>query len=216
MCGLFAYRGTDLPDADRLDEIALAASTRGPHAFGLYGRSEQAEWLYKHRGALARQWPSCASQAHSYPLLIGHCRLSTSGRLDDHCTMSNNQPLQRGPLVLAHNGIVPLEAPAEALFTRCDSEIALLYLHPVRGGTLAERVQAFLHRLPPTEPYALIVTDGGELVSACRGLPLYGRFEQGVYLCSRAFTGAVALPDGALLTTRGQEVAIHRESEVFA
>jgi glutamine phosphoribosylpyrophosphate amidotransferase len=88
MCGLFGAIGPAI-DPVILQQLALLAGTRGPHACGWVYEGRPGQILtMKYHGPIKPRVPQLGMVKTR--LLIGHCRLSTSG---SHHDPTNNQPL---------------------------------------------------------------------------------------------------------------------------
>ena len=192
MCGLFASMGA--PDVDVVHSIASRAATRGPHGFGIFATSPEndTEARLAHAGDITPFLPEIGDFAHR-GVLIGHCRLATSGGAADHAAMANAQPITRGRFTIAHNGTAR-HAVLNELFSSCDSEALLAYMDLRISRPLEYRLQSIDEVVGQGEPAAVIAYDGEILHAFSRGLPLFVRQDPGaVYLCSRRFDGAEPL-----------------------
>ncbi len=172
MCGVFGFCGIK-PDADLLQEIALLAGTRGPHAHGIYWTDENGNHIRKGAGQIK---PAILKDVMP-ALLIGHCRLSTSGT---YHMEQNNQPIVCGGIAVSHNGNIPdyLELSREtgiALSTCCDSEI-LCHLAGRYG--IEKAISA-----TKGAPTALLLLHNNQLTVFRKKLPLYVLHTEGSYYC---------------------------------
>lgn len=193
MCGLYGFvRGGGPPQADVLRHVAGLAGTRGPHAHGQAARGA--------RHVAAGPLDAARLSVPQGGSLIGHARMATAGRHDD---LSCAQPLQAGPLFLAHNGTVPGHrdhARRAGLTLQTDSDSEVLALLLAREATLIGAAEV-LEQLTPGLPLALLALyPDGRVLAARRGHPLYAlRAAEGTYLCSLPFGAAQPLPDASLV-----------------
>lgn len=137
MCGVFGFVSYDEkgPDLSRLEVIAKATMTRGPHAFGFAwldwnGRLK----MFKRTGRIVDHLGLLA-MAKNARILIGHCRYATHG---DPGNNSNNHPHPADGGWIVHNGVVSNHEDLAAEYdlwptTECDSEVLGLLIGASRG-----------------------------------------------------------------------------------
>ncbi len=179
-------------DTGLLLKAALLAETRGPHAFGMAWRGTAAIEILRIPDRFSNHTDKL-TQAADTPLLLGLCRLSTSGTPIDN---RNNQPVQINYNFLVHNGNVHLYEQIYQQYdytphTDCDSEALLLLamrtnVHDAVGivGQYSRLAAAFL--FPDT------------LVLVAHGHPLYLlKTDHGTYFCSRQMSPHVTLRRGS-------------------
>ena len=203
MCGLFGFIGLR-PNVDVLREASLLAARRGPQSCG---------WVTARHGALgARRYTlpmwDMVEGLEAGGLVLGHCRLATSG---DYDSIKDTQPLllsDRQPdarmvfgeeevlgVAMCHNGSVDVDRlNPKGMDSGCDTEALL---RRASGGT-ADALGNALLDLGNEVPYAILMTDGEKVLAACRGLPLYvDKRPGGVYFCSLPLTSSsVRLGEG--------------------
>ncbi|GAA0508526.1 hypothetical protein [Deinococcus depolymerans] len=188
MCGVYGYhRRSGPPQADLLAHLATLAGTRGPHAHG------HAAAGVRHVALGAVNPAGLSTVVDS---VIGHARMTTAGHYQD---LSCVQPLQAGPLFIAHNGTVPahrFHATTHGLTLQTGSDSEVLGQLLARAVTLSG-VASLLDHLTPGLPLALLVLDAdGSVTAARRAHPLHVRRDPaGTYLCSLPFPGSEPLPD---------------------
>lgn len=131
--------------------------------------------------------------------LIGHCRLSTSG---DYHDMRNNQPIVSDMgFAVSHNGNIPRSSELArktgvSLKTDCDSEI-LLRIAEKYG--IEDTIMMFSHY-----PMTVLFLQQDKIFAYRNQMPLFIRRDsRGIYLCSRRFRRAEAVPNGELLRLEG-------------
>lgn len=193
MCGVFGSCGT-AADVDLLQEIALLAGTRGPHAHEIFWTDSRGSHIRKEIGRIRPEILKNVMPA----LLIGHCRLSTSG---SYRMEQNNQPIICGDIAVSHNGNIPdyLEIAREkgiTLSTCCDSEILchLAGRYGVQNAITATK----------GAPTALLLLQNNKMTVFRRRLPLYAlHTDGGYYFCSRSFRDAAQIPENEELTFEG-------------
>jgi asparagine synthetase B (glutamine-hydrolysing) len=185
MCGIFGFVGS-APNLERLKEVAVLASSRGVHSWGIEwqsGSKKGSGKLEDNLGVLALTEDS--------PVVLGHCRLATIGAYNGVI-----QPLNTEHLSVAHNGnIYNYKQLAQkigySLKTDCDSEIIGALME--RGATLQDVSDTIQTN------HAILVRQGTKLKAVHRGLPLFvGKFPEGIYYCSRKFRGSVPLREGVM------------------
>lgn len=175
MCGIFAYFGN--PDRGIVNQLAIEASRRGPHAYGW----ATAKGCVKSPGNLA----DAADRIPLSDWMIGNARMMTSG---DYTDNRNNQPLVDNGITLTHNGnVYTYRAIYERLgympMTENDSE-ALIAL--CRHDPHWQRV--ILEEIAPSSPLAAILRTPGQTYIIRAGHPLYGLQTQDCrYYGSRPF-----------------------------
>ncbi len=158
MCGIFGFAsdGRHGPDIKRLEKIALATETRGPHAFGfawIDGRGRLK--MFKQQGRI-RDRLACLRWLADARMVVGHCRFATHG---DPADNANNHPHPCDGGWLVHNGVIRgyreiVEGYLLAPQTECDSEVLALLIEDL-DGTLIERCQR-----------AAAICEGGALAMA--------------------------------------------------
>jgi glutamine phosphoribosylpyrophosphate amidotransferase len=180
MCGLFAFYGKKIEPA-MLAYAAEQAFRRGPEAIGFayLGKQKIERKVFLELApAIKTLWDI------QVPVVIGHCRLATSGKR----TIGDAQPIVQNGLILAHNGTVPnYRQLGLKLRTGCDSE-AILKLS-TSGNSTRQFEAAVNSALVKTQQtlrnYAVIISDGKQLVYSRRYHPLYRhKAPGGYYLCS--------------------------------
>lgn len=181
MCGIFGFSGRTYPKDDVMREIAYLAGTRGCHSNGI-------AWLLPDGSIQTKKYlgkinPDTIFNGVRAKVIIGHCRLSTSGPP----TLANAQPLVLHNKAIAHNGTIrqypTLSLPYKSfLRTKCDSEI-LLHIPPRKLFTELSQ-----------DPYACLMLSNGELTAIRRELPLYElKTDEGTYYCSRQFRNSTLI-----------------------
>jgi len=190
MCGLFGFIGSKI-DVGLATDAALLAETRGPHAFGFAWRGDNALEILRYPDRFSNHKDSLARVAGTN-ILIGLCRLSTSGTPKDN---QNNQPVVIDDNLLVHNGNVHT---FKRIFqdynytptTACDSEALLLL-------SLKTDVSHAVATVGAHSPLAAAFLFPDSLVLAAYNHPLYLHPTQhGTYFCSRRMT-----PHATLLRT---------------
>ncbi len=200
MCGLWGFIG-DEPQEKILDAIVRAASTRGPHAWGVAMDDGAGPCRHVSLTPLSDEVDEAVGLGLGRSCFIGHSRLATSS-YRSRSQEEDVQPLLVRWTALAHNGTVRNAGDFELpLHTGNDSE-ALLQRIATSHGELGVRVLAAMQDLPPV-PHALIVMERGALVAARRdgvlspsltagrqgvvaAHPLFSwTTDHGTYLCSR-------------------------------
>jgi len=201
MCGIFGFVGGP-PALEVLAQVALGASTRGPHAFGF-------AWLnggihvFKEPGHLADNLPLLSLMLRA-PAGIGQARLATSGEWWEN---ANNQPLSTERAAIVHNGNVYncrqiFEQRGWTPRTGSDSEgiLCLADLSP-NFYSLALEIVSHVDR---RSPLAVMVLGTEHLLAVRRGHPLYAGEIGGVrYYCSRKVR-----PEMELLDDEREEVQL--------
>jgi len=192
MCGLFGFIAADNiagPDVDELLQVAQAAAERGPHGWGMvtYHCREEDPTPHEYRRhrelglpvvSMARVIPKAATSAL---LVVGHCRLATTGHEADPDEL---QPLKLGPdNWFAHNGTVPdADSIAQSfgmkLTTGNDSEVLgrLATLGLGGGGdvTLVEALSRACNDMTDRDkPFAAAWLVGHKIALVRRGHPLW-------------------------------------------
>lgn len=192
MCGVFGFVGRKYPERDIMQEIAFLAGTRGCHSNGVAWLTPDGTIQVKKQ--LGKIVPETLLTGVTSKMIIGHCRLATSGPP----TLANAQPLITSTMAVAHNGTIRSYPRLALQFkgrlrTQCDSE--LLLLMPMQE----------LFRLD-TSPYAVLFVKDGQLTAARRELPLYGleTADGGIYYCSRKFRNAKLIANNTQITTSWQ------------
>lgn len=183
MCGIFGFSGRTYPKEEIMREIAYLAGTRGCHSNGVAWL--QPDGSIQTKKCLGKINPDTIFLGVKSKVIIGHCRLSTSGPP----TLANAQPLVSRDMAIAHNGTIrgytALSLPYKSVLrTACDSEL-LLHIPPQK--LFAELSQ---------DPYACLAISNGELTAMRRDLPLYKlTTDEGTYYCSRQFRTSTLIPN---------------------
>lgn len=195
MCGIFGAIGNSI-DELLLQEIAREALKRGPQAYGI---------AWYEDGNICRQIntkpisPKKAFKGIKTNVIIGNCRLSTSGTFTD---VSNNQPIIIEDTTISHNGNIrsylQIADEIEAdLFSSCDSEIIC---HLINQFGVHEAID----RLSTEMPMALLILHNNKITAFRKGQPLYVRSVDGChYLCSREFIGSKIIEEGVIVEFGG-------------
>lgn len=190
MCGLFGYFGFHC-DGRKLNQLAKLAERRGPHAWGIAAFWEYKEpWIGRFTTTYSKT-KEHAGGAMWAKVVVGHCRLATTGKL----SVADTQPLEHSGVVVAHNGVIHRHRDLARLYevelaTDNDSELAAALM----GGSLAgsDRALGVMGRAP----FAMLATDGHGLLAVSGGQPLY---TDGEYFCSVEFEGAEPMLEGMVL-----------------
>jgi glucosamine 6-phosphate synthetase-like amidotransferase/phosphosugar isomerase protein len=193
MCGVYGFiaRGKDGPNMERLRQMALAAETRGPHAFGWAFVNRDGRLLhYKSPGRVSEHL-GLMDELEGCRAVIGHCRYATAGSPDNNL---NNHPFACDGGFIVHNGTIPsadriLDRKGLRAVSQCDSELLALLVEIAPGRSWRERVTWTVERVSSVAP-ALVLAGlwkPGHLVLARAGNPLFvGAGRRGVYFCSLA------------------------------
>lgn len=195
MCGLFAVSGAYF--AETLRDVALLASTRGPHSHGVAWFDGESLRVSRASGPLTSASVSKLPRAAAWAV-AGHSRLATTGV--NVADVSSAQPLDCGDIVVCHNGRVPrfaALAAAEGLAPSTDNDSEVL------GRLIAKRIpldgiaRAIVNAVRsacPSTPGALVVLHRSALAFYAFGQPLFARVTPTwSAVCSREFAGAVAV-----------------------
>lgn len=189
MCGI----GLALLARPSAARAALAAATPGIAARGPHMHGALIDHAYRIVGEGALPDLTDAIDTGTVPTptssVLLHSRLATSTyRLE----LADAQPLTRGGVAIAHNGVVPAwPAYRDAATTSNDSEAILLAL--LDGATLADAVAAT--GLTDT-PHAVIAYTPREGWVAHRlRLPLYAMTTPGALIVASRLPGAAPLPE---------------------
>lgn len=145
MCGVFGFvsNGGHNFDLRRLEKIALATESRGPHAFGLSWIDSRGRLkMFKKTGRISDHL-GILEMAIDAEMLIGHCRYATHGSPQNNL---NNHPHSVDGGWLVHNGVIRnheklIDDYSLAPVTDCDSEVLGLLIEEL-DGTLIERAIA--------------------------------------------------------------------------
>jgi glutamine phosphoribosylpyrophosphate amidotransferase len=190
MCGLFGYLGRGV-NGETIRRLAVLAAQRGPDSWGMYENLDDSTIMVHHDGKLDLRF---MDQIEGRRLVIGHCRLATSGSL------GVIQPIECGKLVIAHNGNFYDAARIRPTLkeqpnTDCDTEVLGLAIEAGchRKGLLGSTVSVMANRLK-TSPTAILATLGRRVVAFAEDLPLFAaKRPEGTYFCSLAFEGATPI-----------------------
>lgn len=191
MCGIFGAIGKNI-DLLILQEIAVQARKRGPHAYGI-------SW-YENEEICTRKKPTAINPQKAFhgiqcSAIIGHCRLATSGSYKD---IANNQPMVMDDLAISHNGNIRsylqiAKSMGIELKTHCDSEIIC---HMIKKFGVNET----LKRLDSEMPMALLLLQKEKIITFRKGQPLYVQYKDGCfYFCSRKFLNAELMEEGKVI-----------------
>lgn len=192
MCGIFGFiqagEGKG-PTINSLKAMAVAAETRGRHAFGLsWIDSEGRLHCYKQSGRIG-QHLDVLNLCVGAKAVIGHTRWATHGDVGDN-TNNHPHPVDGGWLV--HNGIVTNYAELirdHRLLpqSRCDSEVLGLLIERFKGSLL-KRVRRTVEEVATDAPFAMAAlwNRPGRVIVVKRGNPVFvGKGRTGnVYFCS--------------------------------
>lgn len=210
MCGLFGFVGSR-PDLTVLSEVALAASVRGPHGWGVAWANGKPLQVERHMGPMALPVDQLARTAG---LVAGHARMVTSGRQD---RLDDYQPVVSTGLALAHNGTCPEAIELASLqglapVTGVDSAALLALIEAGHAPAWPDRVERALALVAPVGPTALLLLVPGAGVLTLRrrsiagrpGHPLFWHHGPGgLYLSSRSLgPGWVEHPDDTTMWWR--------------
>jgi asparagine synthetase B (glutamine-hydrolysing) len=179
MCGLFGFIGRSA-QGEVIRKLAFLASQRGPDSWGVFSRGR---WWDKLRQS--GKLDPAEIGVEDKQLVIGHCRLATSGAL------GAIQPITCGEVVIAHNGnfydaIRFRPAFFPRLKTDCDSEVLGLAIDAEsRKASLLRSVVSVMAKRLNCSPTAFLVARRRRLVAFSQGLPLFQlRRQEGTYFCS--------------------------------
>lgn len=193
MCGLFGFCGT-VPEQNLLQEIAVLAGTRGPHAHGIAWGEDGKISYRKGEGRIKPSFLDGIRPA----LLIGHCRLSTSGT---YHKMQNNQPIISGDIAVSHNGNILKYADLAKkmnihLETDCDSEVLCKIAEKYGFDTAIQTASG--------APIALLLLQNNTITAYRYRMPLFFLSrESGFYFCSRKFESAEPIPECKIMKFEG-------------
>jgi hypothetical protein len=192
MCGIFGFIQAGAgkgPTLANLKEMAVAAESRGRHAFGVsWIDAEGRLHCYKQAGRIS-QHLDVLNLCVGAKAVIGHTRWATHGSIDDN-TNNHPHPVDGGWLV--HNGIVTNYAELirdHRLLpqSRCDSEVLGLLIERFKGSLL-KRVRRTIEAVASDAPLAMAAlwNRPGRVVLVRRGNPVFvGKGRTGnVYFCS--------------------------------
>jgi hypothetical protein len=194
MCGIFGFimagEGKG-PTINSLKAMAVAAESRGRHAFGIsWIDAEGRIHCYKQAGRIS-QHLDVLNLCNGAKAVIGHTRWATHGSIDDN-TNNHPHPVDGGWLV--HNGIVSNYAELirdHRLLpqSRCDSEVLGLLIERFKGSFL-KRVCRTIEAVASDAPLSMAAlwTRPGRVIVVRRGNPVFvGEGRTGnVYFCSCA------------------------------
>lgn len=184
MCGLFGFVGTGggTPDAGLLKIAAVCAAARGPDSWGAVWEGLDGEGVWTEAARFAGTFPASVARAS---VVIGHCRLATSGGT------GVIQPLSAGRLWIAHNGNfygaerIRAERGLSAV-TACDSEVLGLLAAAADGPLDAAVVGALAAAERPSRAAVAVWDRSARAVALVpAGQPVYTyRTGGGVYWSS--------------------------------
>lgn len=181
MCGIFGYAGVLAPDADLIEQAAMAAGRRGPHGHGWAQAAGDGTMTAVHRPG-----PVAASAGEirriTGRLVVGHARLATFGDWRDTGQL---QPVIAGRHAVAHNGNIynagSLGGPAPT-----DTIAFAAAYARARATTGPADALACLTAAAVQEAWAIVVADADGSLYAHRAYhPLFiHQAPEGTYLCS--------------------------------
>jgi glutamine phosphoribosylpyrophosphate amidotransferase len=158
------------------------------HAWGFYATDDEKWQQYeRHPGKLTRD-ALVLDEAEQVRILVGHCRLSTSGTPEDN---RNNQPFLSTGMAFAHNGNIYDSGDVAKrweleLQTETDSEILLRLAEFMysKGGSRRIAIQSAVNCLIES-PGAVLATDGESVFAYRNKLPIWEwETDEGYYFCS--------------------------------
>lgn len=194
MCGLFGYAGRR---PDDLRTLVKLASRRGPDSIGAAVPVDGRRVTY--RGYDAASLPILDDEEG---ILLGHCRLATSGTKD----LADAQPIVLDAGVLTHNGNVYNDAELTRGHglkreTSNDSEVIGRLIESFYAvASLRSRVWTACHMVDWRSPPTLAYSDGRQVCLARFGQPLYVRRSgRDLAWCSVEFEGSKPLCQGAVV-----------------
>jgi predicted glutamine amidotransferase len=199
MCGIFAYAGTAAPDPELLALAAAEAARRGPHGYGWgYRQPDGSLHVYRQLGPLngdIRKITQIGAGA-----VIGHARLATQGAM---CTDSSGlQPVTADGHLLAHNGNIYNPGDlADPGYATDSAALAAQYADRRAAGLPPAGALTLTMVSAVTPASAVVILDAsGVMLAWRRRLPLYlHENDNGRYLSSRPFAGAVLLPEHTVI-----------------
>lgn len=174
-------------------EVAVAASRRGPHGWGVVWTAD-ARNEHRELGPLSGSaWPF--RRLAGARGVVGHARLATSGAA---ASLRDTQPMARPSVAIAHNGNVYHHRGVAAglgLATDCDSELIAAVLEAA-GWNDAGLRQAV--GVIGSTPYALLaIGPDGQVAVSHRKQPMYAATRpEGVYFGQAPFPGAEPVSEG--------------------
>lgn len=193
MCGIYGYiaKGKGRLNLRLIQEIALDAERRGPHAFGFAWVDREGRLHHFKKAGRISDSLGLLSLAADARVLIGHCRWATQGNPEDN---NNNHPFACDGGFLIHNGVVKnydalLEEQDLWPTTDCDSEAIARLVEQETGNHLARCVKA-VNRVEPSDLAIAVVWGRPPRVAIVRrGKPLWqARSKKGsLYFATRRF-----------------------------
>jgi glutamine phosphoribosylpyrophosphate amidotransferase len=218
MCGLFAWLAPteDCWDYQLAESAVRGAASRGPHGWGV-ARFLPVNPPEVAASTLVMRKPGAmldGERLRYQPapgIVVGHCRLATSGGPSGYTDLAAIQPLNCGGLAVAHNGNVRNASDLISKYelrprTNNDSEILGLLLAWVwrGGGDILQETATMLNEVSPGDPLAcLVLLPDGRVLAASRGLPLHtSLYGPALYISSRTMRDSAPMPrDSAMLCT---------------